>query len=101
MTSQIEITEQTLNDAIMLAKCATTGTDRQSYILWKFFMMMYGFPSLFTFDELRLVDDKYIDAVRRLIMTFAGTRHSFLNFVEKYKYEIDFDFRRERHEWGC
>lgn len=95
MTNQIEITEQTLDDAILVAEYASNGNGGASHALWKFFMMLYGYSCEFSFDELRLLDGKYLGAVRRLFATFAGTRHSFERFVDANKDEINFNFRRE------
>lgn len=95
MTNPIEITEQTLQDAILIAEYANNGNGGAAHALWKFFMMLYGYTYEFSFDELRLLDAKYLGAVRRLFHTFAGTRHSFERFVDANKDEIGFNFRRK------
>lgn len=95
MTNPIEITEQTLQDAILIADYGSNGNGGAAHALWKFFMMLYGYTYEFSFDELRLLDAKYLGAVRRLFATFAGTRHSFERFVDEYKDEIGFNFRRK------
>lgn len=96
MTSQIEITEQTLDDAILVAKYASTGNGGASHALWKFFMMLYGYTYEFSFDELRLLDAGFLDAVHRLFVAFGGNnKYPFERFVDEHKDVINFDFRKQ------
>lgn len=92
---EAEITEQTLQDAIKVAEYASNGTGGASHALWRFFMMLYGYTYELSFDELRMLDQGYLGAVHRLFDTFAGGRNSFERFVDAYKAEINFNFRRQ------
>lgn len=88
-------TEQILQDAIKVADYANTGNGGAAHALWKFFMSLYGYTVEISFDELRLLDSGFLDAVHRLFTVFAGTRHSFQRFVDEHSDEINFNFRRE------
>lgn len=92
---EAEITEQTLQDTILVAEYANHGNGGASHALWKFFMMLYGYAYEFSYDELRMLDQGYLGAVHRLFDTFAGGRNSFERFVDEYKDVINFDFRRQ------
>lgn len=87
---------QILQDTIKVADYASNGRGGAAHALWKFFMMLCGYTYEFSFDELRLLDTGFLDAVHRLFVVFGGNnKYPFERFVDEYKDEINFNFRRE------